>query len=156
MGDRNGILSIAVAGLLCAMAVGVPAQEKSKYPDWSGQWSRVPDGGVPRYDPTKPIRKQEAPLKPEYQARFEASMRDQDLGGMGLDMAYSCRPPGMPRMMAGVALMEFLISPGVTHILFDSNDYAPRRIYTDSRECPKIGTGDTTFSDYLIGESIEQ
>ena len=145
MGKRNGIVSVAVAGLLCAMAADAAAQEKSRHPDWFGQWSRVPDGGVPRYDPTKPIRKQEAPLKPEYQARFEASMRDQDLGGMGLDMAYSCRPPGMPRMMSGVALMEFLISPGVTHILFDRNDYASRRIYTDGREWPKIGIDDTTF-----------
>src|SRR6516164_5945766 len=75
MGKRNGILSIAAAGLLCAMAAGAPAQEKSRYPDWSGHWSRVPDGDVPRYDPTKPIRKQEAPLKPEYQARLEASIR---------------------------------------------------------------------------------
>src|SRR6516164_11288531 len=131
MGNRNGILSVAVAGLMCAMAAGAPAQEKSRYPDWSGQWSRVPDGDVPRYDPTKPIRKQEAPLKPEYQARFEASIQDQDLGGVGLDMAYRCRPPGMPRMMSGIARMEFLISPGVTHILFDRNDYAPRCIYTD-------------------------
>jgi hypothetical protein len=105
---------------------------------------------------TKPIRKQEAPLKPEYQARFEASMRDQDLGGMGLDMAYSCRPPGMPRMMSGVALMEFLTSPGVTHILFDRNDYAPRRIYTDGREWPKIGIDDTIFPGYSIGEWIDK
>jgi hypothetical protein len=156
MGNRNGIVSIAVAGLLCAMAVDAAAQEKSRHPDWFGQWSRVPDGGVPRYDPTKPIRKQEAPLKPEYQARFEASMRDQDLGGMGLDMAYSCRPPGMPRMMSGVALMEFLISPGVTHILFDRNDYAPRRIYTDGREWPKIGIDDTTFPGYSIGEWVDK
>jgi hypothetical protein len=156
MGNRNGIVSTAVAGLLCAMAVDAAAQEKSRHPDWFGQWSRVPDGGVPRYDPTKPIRKQEAPLKPEYQARFEASMRDQDLGGMGLDMAYSCRPPGMPRMMSGVALMEFLISPGVTHILFDRNDYAPRRIYTDGREWPKIGIDDTTFPGYSIGEWIDK
>ena len=94
MGNRNGIVSIAVAGLLCAMVVDAAAQEKSRYPDWSGQWSRVPDGGVPRYDPTKPIRKQEAPLKPEYQVRFEASIRDQDIGGHGLDLAYTCRPPG--------------------------------------------------------------
>src|SRR5437868_15425192 len=106
------IAAIAFAALALT-AAGAQTLDQAKYPDWSGQWSRVPDGGVPRYDPTKPIRKQEAPLKPEYQARFEASMRDQDAGGMGLDMAYSCRPPGMPRMMAGVALMEFLISPSV-------------------------------------------
>ena len=60
------IASITIVGALSAMLVAAPAQEKSKYPDWSGQWTRVPDGDVPRYDPTKPIRKQEAPLKPEY------------------------------------------------------------------------------------------
>ena len=36
---------------------------------------------MPRYDPSKPIRAQQAPLKPEYRARHEASMRDQDAGG---------------------------------------------------------------------------
>src|SRR5258707_661880 len=110
MGGHHGE-SITVAGMLSAMLVGAPAQEQNKYPDWSAQWTRVPDGGVPRYDQTKPIRKQEAPLKPEYRARFEASIRDQDEGGHGLDLAYTCRSPGMPRMMSGVALMEFLISP---------------------------------------------
>src|SRR5205814_3455827 len=110
----SAFAAIALAAALWATPADAQVIDLGKYPDWSAQWSRVPDGGVPRYDPSKPIRKQEAPLKPEYQARFEASMRDQDAGGMGLDMAYSCRPPGMPRMMAGVALMEFLISPSVT------------------------------------------
>jgi hypothetical protein len=155
MESQGGIRSIVVAGMLLSMMVAAPAQEKSKYPDWSGQWNRVPDGDVPRYDPTKPIRKQQAPLKPEYQARFEESIHDQDLGGMGLDMAYSCRPPGMPRMMSGVARMEFLISPAVTHILFDRNDYAPRRIYTDGREWPRIGPDDTTFTGYSLGKWID-
>ena len=145
MANQGGILPIAVAGMLSAMIAGALAQEKSKYPDWSGQWTRVPDGVVPRYDPTKPIRKQQAPLKPEYQARFEASIKDQDLGGMGLDMAYTCRPPGMPRMMSGVARMEFLIAPEVTRILFDRNDYAPRRIYTDGRDWPRISHDDRTL-----------
>src|SRR6476660_659010 len=156
MGKRNGIVSVAVAALLCAMAADAEAQEKSRHPDWFGQGSRVPDGGVPRDDPTKPIRKQEAPLKPEYQARFEAAIRDQDLGGMGLDMAYSCRPPGMPRMMAGVAPMELLISAGVTHILFDGNDYAPRRIYTDGRNWPKIRPDEATVPRYSIGKWIDK
>jgi hypothetical protein len=38
----------------------------------------VPDDDVPRYDHTKPIRRQQAPLKPEYQALFEASIKGQD------------------------------------------------------------------------------
>jgi hypothetical protein len=146
---------LIVAGLLGAAIVSAAAQEKGKYPGWAGQWTRVPDGDVPRYDPTKPIRKQQAPLKPEYQARFEDSIKDQDLGGMGLDMAYTCRPPGMPRMMSGVARMEFLIAPDITRILFDRNDYAPRRIYTDGREWPRIGPEDTTFPGYSIGQWID-
>ena len=117
--QSSGLSVLAVAGMLGIMIGAASAQEKSKYPDWSGQWTWVPDGGQPRYDMSKPLRQQEAPLKPEYQARFEASIKDQDEGGMGLDLAYSCRPPGMPRMMTGVARMEFLIAPGVTHILFD-------------------------------------
>jgi len=137
------------------MLIAAPAQEKSKYPEWLGQWTRVGDGGPPRYDPSKPIRKQEAPLKPEYHARLEASMKDQDEGGQGLDMAYSCRPPGMPRMMSGVARMEFLIAPDMTRILFDRNDYAPRRIYTDGRDWPKFNPDDNTFPGYSIGKWVD-
>jgi len=155
MTQQSGVLSLAVVGLLSAMSIAAPAQDKSKYPEWSGQWTRVPDGGPPRYDPSKPIRKQEAPLKPEYQARLEASMKDQDEGGQGLDMAYSCRPPGMPRMMSGVARMEFLIAPDITRILFDRNDYAPRRIYTDGRDWPKFNPDNTTFPGYSIGKWVD-
>ena len=62
--------------LTAAMAIAVmmsPARafDETKYPDWAGIWVKVPDGGPPRYDPSKPIRKQEAPLKPEYQAIYE-------------------------------------------------------------------------------------
>jgi len=54
---------------------GAIAHDESKYPDWSGQWLRVPDGGPPRYDTTKPIRKQEVPLKPKYRALYRPSIR---------------------------------------------------------------------------------
>jgi hypothetical protein len=150
MPDGRLIAPMAVTALL-AIILGAHAQGISKFPDWSGQWNRVPDGGVPRYDPTKPIRKQEAPLKPKYQALFEASIRDQDEGGMGLDNGWMCGGSGLPREMSGIALMEFLISPGVTHILFNRNDYAPRRIYTDGRDWPKIGHDDRTRPGYSIG-----
>jgi hypothetical protein len=150
--ERSAIAAMVLAVL---SMTGAQANEAIKFPDWSGQWNRVPDGGVPRYDPTKPIRKQEAPLKPEYQVRHETSMRDQDVGGHGLDTAYTCRPPGMPRMMSGVALMEFLIAPGVTHILFDRNDYAPRRVYTDGRAWPRFVPDDSTFPGYTIGKWLD-
>src|SRR5450631_3213516 len=126
--------AIALFALILALILTVaPAPAQMKFPDWSGQWSRVPDGGVPRYDPSKPIRAQDAPLKPEYRARHEASMRDQDAGGFGLDTNYACFPSTMPRTMSGISRMEFLFQAGVTHILFEHMTFAPRRIYTDGR-----------------------
>jgi len=138
----------ASLGLLCAPA---PARAQAKFPDWSGQWFRT-YGGNPRYDQTKPIRKQEAPLKPEYQARFEASVHDQDLGGHGLDPGYSCLPQGMPRMMSGVSPFEFLILPNLTYMIFERTEFSPRRIYTDGREFPK--TEQTWFPGYSIGHWV--
>jgi len=72
--------AFALAALIL-LAGPAPAQDQRN--DWSGQWTKVPDGGPPRYDPSKPIRGQEAPLKPEYRVRHEASMRAQDGGPVG-------------------------------------------------------------------------
>jgi hypothetical protein len=149
--DRGSIAAIALAAAL-ALPPGAQAHDESKYPDWSGQWIRT-YGGNPRYDASKPLRKQEAPLKPQYQAIFEKSIHDQDLGGHGNDLAYTCLPQGMPRQMSGVSPMEFLISPGATHILFERNDFAPRRIYTDGRPWPKIV--ESTFPGYSIGKWLD-
>ena len=146
--ERRLTLAVAVTIMATAAAPAL-AHDESKYPDWSGQWART-YGGNPRYDQTKPIRKQEAPLKPEYQARFEASIADQDLGGHGLDRGYSCLPQGMPRQMSGVSMFEFLFSPSVTHILFERTEFAPRRIYTDGRDWPQ--TEETWFTGYSIGQ----
>src|SRR5712692_8207741 len=142
------VAAMTLAALLMTIT-GARAFDETKYPDWSGQWNRVPDGGVPRYDPAKPIRKQEAPLKPEYQARHEASMKDQDAGGFGLDTHDACMPMGMPRQMSGISFMEFLFSPSVTHILFEDTTASTRRIYTDGRDFPK--DREPTFAGYSIG-----
>ncbi len=145
----GGFALVASLGLACTASA---APDGAKFPDWSGQWLRT-YGGNPRYDQTKPIRKQEAPLKPEYQTRFEASMHDQDLGGHGLDRGYSCLPQGMPRMMSGVSPFEFVLSPGVTYILFERTEFAPRRIYTDGRAFPT--TEETWFTGYSIGKWLD-
>src|SRR5262245_967771 len=104
--DRSAFLAtVLTAGLWTTAFSQVNDLGKylGKYPDWSGQWNRVPDGGPPRYDPSKPLRKQEAPLKPEFQVRYEASLRDIDSGGVGLDTHYACMPMGMPRQMSGIS-----------------------------------------------------
>jgi hypothetical protein len=149
---RTSVAAIASAAL-SVMIAGAQAHDESKYPDWSGQWNRVTDGGPPRYDPTKPLRKQEAPLKPEYQALYETSLKDIDAGGFGLDTHYACMPTGMPRQMSGVSRMEFLFAPAVTHILFEDNTLAPRRIYTDGRDWPEAH--EPTFVGYSVGKWLD-
>ena len=154
--DRDSIVAVALTALSLTMTgapSGALAHDESKYPDWSGQWLRVLDGGPPRYDTTKPIRKQEAPLKPEYQALYQASLNDIDAGGFGLDTHYACMPMGMPRQMSGISLMEFLFTPGVTYILYEDVTAHTRRIYTDGRDFPK--NSEPTFAGYSIGRWID-
>jgi hypothetical protein len=150
--DRSLMGALALAAVLGLWCDAARAGEEAKFPDWSGQWLRT-YGGNPRYDQTKPIRKQEAPLKPEYQVRYEGSLKDQDEGGHGLDRGYSCLPQGMPRMMSGVSPFEFLFAPDITHILFERTEFAPRRIYTDGRDWPK--TEQTWFTGYSIGKWLD-
>ena len=86
---------ILVAALWSSAA---PAQivDMGKFPDSDGQWRRVPDGGPPRYDPSKPNGLgQQAPPTPEAQANLEASLKDHEAGGQGLDQTYKCARPEM-------------------------------------------------------------
>ena len=109
---HSACAAIALAALGIA-GIGAQAQEPSKtdasrydpakYPDWSGpmRWIAAVGGGN-RYDPSKPTgRGQQAPLTPEYQAKFEAGLKDQAAGGQGANQTYACLPGGMPRDMAG-------------------------------------------------------
>jgi hypothetical protein len=95
--------TIAATALAMALLLGVPAaqaHDESKYPDWSGQWRRT-ETGTPRYDPSKPADKQQAPLTEEYRKIHEASMADQAKGGQGLYISsVKCIPMGMPYQMS--------------------------------------------------------
>jgi hypothetical protein len=73
----RSIAAVALATICLTAAAW--AHDETKYPDWSGQWLRA--GGI-QWDPTKPSgRGQQAPLTPEYQAIFEASLADQAAAG---------------------------------------------------------------------------
>jgi hypothetical protein len=125
----------------------------SRYPDWSGpmRWTQTRGGN--RYDQYKPPgRGQEAPLTPEYQAKFEGSLRDQSEGGQGNNQTYSCLPGGVPRDMAGNQGLEFLVTPRATHIIFVHQ--MPRRIYTDGRAWPD--DADPSYFGYSIGQWIDE
>ncbi len=147
---RYSIGLIALAAALGAAIASAHAQDQPKYPDWSGKWRVI---GGNRWDPTKPAgRGQQPPLTPEHQAIFEASLADQQAGGPGNDMRFSCLPPGMPRMMTVIFPMEFIFSPKITYILFEN--LMPRRIYTDGREWPT--EVDPAFAGYSIGHWVDE
>jgi hypothetical protein len=130
-----------------AMTVGAArAHDESKYPDWSGQWVRVGPGW---FDPTKPAgRGQQAPLTPEYQAIFEASLADQTKGGQGNDPTIKCIPSGMPRAMIVTQPMELVITPKTTYVMLELHSML-RRIYTDGRGWPD--EIEPQFMGYAIG-----
>src|SRR5690242_11947185 len=97
---RNAVGAFTVAALLGVAAPSANALDEAKYPNWKGQWLRMGSGQGAAWDPTKPGgRGQRAPLTPEYQAIFEANLRDQAAGGQGTDPSYQCIPAAMPRVM---------------------------------------------------------
>jgi hypothetical protein len=112
---RTSFAAMALTAGLWATTAPAQLIDLGKYPDWSGQWNRAPDGGGPRYDPSKPLNAQGAPLKPDYQALHEASLRDKAAGGFGLDTHYRCMPMGVPRQMSGVSLMELCRGQRLRH-----------------------------------------
>jgi hypothetical protein len=140
-----------LSALLCAASVPAPAWDEAKYPDWKGQWRVI--GGPMRFDGSKPWGPgQEAPLTPEYQAIFQANLEDQAKGGQGLDVAYKCLSPGMPRATNGYGQMEFVVTPDTTYILVQ-HILDDRRIFTDGRDWPP--EFEPSFLGYSIGRWID-
>ena len=148
---RNTVGAFALASALL-MAMGVAqAFDNSKYPDWNGQWRRPP-GVNNQWDPSKPRYKEGAPLTPEYQAIYEANIKDQEAGGMGTDPTYTCIPDGMPRAMNVIFPMEIIIMPKTTYILIEYLTML-RRIFTDGRDFPKEFP--SSFMGYSIGHWVD-
>ena len=157
---RSLIGAVALA-LLCipgAHAQGASKDAPSKYdaaryPDWSGPMRWIQTRGGNRYDQYKPPgRGQEPPLTAEYQALFEAGLKDQAEGGQGNNQTYSCLPGGMPRDMAGNQGLEIVVTPKAAHVIFVQT--VPRRIYTDGRDWP--ANADPSYFGYSIGRWIDE
>jgi hypothetical protein len=144
---RNSIAAVTLLAALCMAPVASRAWDESKYPDLRGQWRTL--GGAMRFDGSKPWGPgQQAPLTAEYQARFEANLKDQAAGGQGLDLAYTCLDPSMPRVTNGYGQIEFVVTPRTTHILV-AHIHDNRRIFTDGRDWP--AAIEPTFLGYSIG-----
>jgi hypothetical protein len=152
--NRISIGAVALAAVLMPAAMGIDraaAFDESKYPDWSGQWTR-PRGLATQWDQDKPAGLgQQAPLVPEYLERLKASIADQAAGGQGLDTRYKCMTNGMPRVMAAIFPLEFVILPNLTYVNFEA--FMPRRIYTDGRSFPT--DEEPSFMGYSIGKWLD-
>jgi hypothetical protein len=125
-----------------------------RYPDFEAQW-RNPTanrGGNP-WDPNKPMGlAQQAPLTPEYQAIFEASINAQKAGGQGNSLGSTCLLPGMPKVMNLSEPMEIVIRPRLTY--FIPMQYPTRRIYTDGRGW--LADEPPTLGGYSIGNWVDE
>jgi hypothetical protein len=149
----------AVASLLALLATfgSALAFDDPKYPDLKGQWERfvVPEAtGQPSFDQTKSWGPgQQAPLTPEYQAIFAASLADQLRGGHGNSIDHvRCVAAGMPFMMVAFRPLEFIVTPETTYIIIA--DYDPlRRIFTDGRSWPK--DIERSYQGYSLGTWID-
>jgi hypothetical protein len=153
---RHSIGAAVLAASLGMTLTNALAFDESKYPDWKGAWRRVAVPGVtgqPSYDPNKRNGEaQGAPLTPEYQAIFEANLKDQEAGGQGTDPTYTCLSPGMPRVMTTFDPFEILVTPQMTNLLIQ-HIHDSRRIFTDGRDWPK--KIEPTFVGYSIGRWID-
>jgi hypothetical protein len=152
-------MSAIAAATVLSLTQGdrLKAQDLSRYPDWSGQWKMTvsPTAQVAfgfNWDPDKGSGlAQQAPLTPEYQARYEANLKDQAAGGQGDERHSYCIPLGMPRLMTVVYPMEIVITPRTTYILTDNSE--PRRIFTDAREWPN--EIEPSFNGLSIGKWVD-
>jgi hypothetical protein len=143
---RFPVCAIAVASVLAAAIGGPRAHDEKKYPDLRGQWRRV---GSAEWTPAG----QKPPLTPEYQAIYDAGLKDQLAGGHGTEPSYMCLPPGMPRAMLAYTQMEVVVTQDTTYILIDHiNDN--RRIFTDGRDWP--AEVEPSFRGYSIGKWLDE
>jgi hypothetical protein len=156
--NRILISAMTLAAALL-ISVGVAAAfDDAQYPNLKGQWirERAPAGvtGQGPFDPTRSWgHAQQAPLTPEYKAKFEESLADQAAGGPGFWPGARCLPPGMPAMMTNFRPMEIIVKPETTWLLIDHIHETHRRIFTDGRRWPEWA--EPTFDGYSIGRWID-
>src|SRR4029077_17023132 len=90
----------ALAAAVLVALSGALAFDDSEYPNFKGQWRRMPVPGVRgqiSFDQHKDWGKgQGAPLTPEYQAVYENNLKIQEGGSTGEWLGISCLGFGMP------------------------------------------------------------
>jgi hypothetical protein len=104
---RGSVSLVALIGVLCATLNGVRALDETKYPDWKGQWVRADSAEIAPWDSRKPWGLgQQPPLTPQYQAIFEANLKQLAAGVKTSDPTVRCIPAAMPRVMMAIHPMD--------------------------------------------------
>jgi hypothetical protein len=151
----NRPIGPAAFAIVLAMAALPATAADMRYPDIESQWRNPTAGrGGNPWDPSKPMGlRQDAPLTPEYQAKFEASIKAQKAGTQGANTRGStCLPSGMPKMMNFAEPMEIAVRPAITY--FIPVQEPVRRIYTDGRDWP--ADVPPSRGGYSIGKWIDE
>ena len=143
MGLRSAIGAVALLAAVTSAIPGAHAFDESKYPDLRGVWRGT--GGNKWPTP--------APLTAEYQAIFEANLRDQEAGGHGDTPTVACLPPGMPRQMNVYEPMQIVITPEMVH----HPDRARARLPPHLHRRPRLAEDlEPMFAGYSIGKWIDE
>jgi hypothetical protein len=149
--ERSSIGLVTLVAALALTVTGAHSYDDATYPDLKGAWARVAGA---QWDPAKPVGlRQEAPLTAEYQAIYEANLKEQASGGQAYNIQVRCFPGGMPRVMLAYYPIEMIITPQVTYIRADHLNES-RRIYTDGRNWPKPLK--PSFEGTSIGKWLDQ
>jgi hypothetical protein len=144
---QTSIGALALVAVFTIAVAGARAAEPAKYPEWTGSYFRLGGG---QFDPSKPGgRGQQPPLNAEYQAIWEAALKDEIEGGQQYNPQVKCLPSGMPRMMIGYEPLEIIVTPETTYLRFLYMNEL-RRIFTDGRAWPAKPT--PSFVGYSIGK----
>jgi len=150
---RSFIGAMALAAAWLTAGAPAAAFDATKYPDFVGIWERA-DQGPPRFDPAKPPGPaQQAPLKPEFQVRYEATLKLIAEGGKWDHPSFTCLAPGMPMIMTANEPLEIVVLPDVTYIMNEFVTEQVRRIFTDDRTVPAEAEG--SFVGYSVGKWID-
>jgi hypothetical protein len=153
MTHRSPVDFFALIAALILPLAPAAAFDAAQYPDLKGQWIRMPLTGG-QWDPSKPPgRGQQAPFTPEYQAIYEAGVRDNTVGGHGNNRTPTCTPPGMPRAMIVYEPMEIIVLSQITYIHIEFMSQF-RRIFTDGRAWP--ASISPSFAGYSIGQWLDE
>jgi hypothetical protein len=147
---RGSISLFMLIGVLCASLTGAPALDGIRYPDWKGQWVRADGAEAAQWDARKPWGLgQQPPLISEYQALFEANLKQLAAGVKASDPTTRCIPSAMPRVMMAIHPMEIVVMPDTTYIMIETSSTL-RRIFTDGRAWPK--EREPSYAGYSIGQ----